>query len=140
VQVTCITCTKELMSKYRTRADLVKQFNEDYAEMRKNAKLRDYGLLNQAWNDMCDAWRKSGLVDPASPGYTRGWTQPQWVVNAPKKEWRIDRNTKAIRVVQGAKTILSIVGKEASLIFDSCPKGIDLMKHIRAEIKKRGVK
>lgn len=69
-----------------------------------------------------------------------GWAQPQWVVNAPKKEWRIDRNTKAIRVVQGAKTILSIVGKEAQEIFDSCPHATALMKHIRAEIKKRGIK
>lgn len=128
------------MNKYRTRADLVKQFNEDHKEMRKNAKLRDYGLLIQAWNDTCDDWRKSGLVDPNSLGYTRGWQHPQWVLNNPKKEWRVDRNTKAIRVVQGAKTILSITGKDASLIFDSCPKGIDLMKHIRAEIKKRGVK
>ena len=126
------------MNKYKTRADLVKQFNEDYAEMRKNAKLRDYGLLNQAWCDMSDDWRKSGLVDPASLGYTRGWTQPQWVVNAPKKEWRIDRNTKAIRVIQGGNTILSIIGKEAQAIFDSCPPDVPLMKHVRAEIKKRG--
>ena len=125
------------MNNYRTRADLVKQFNEDYKEMRKNAKSRDYGLLRQAWNDTCDQWRRDGLINPESIGYTRGWQQPQWVVNAPKKEWRIDRNTKAIRVIQGSKTLLSITGKEASAIFDSCPKGVDLMKHIRAEIKRR---
>lgn len=73
------------MNKYRTRADLVKQFNADYAEMRKNAKLRDYGLLNQAWCDMSDDWRKSGLVDPASPGYTRGMGTTAVGSKCPKK-------------------------------------------------------
>ena len=135
MQVIQVTCTKGLMSNYRTRDDLVKQFNEDYKEMRINAKLRDYGLLRQVWNDTCDTWRKSGLINPNSRGYIRGWNPPQWVSNAPQKEWFIDRKAKSIRVVLAGRTILSVTGKQAQEIFDSWDGVTTIMRHVQKKLK-----
>lgn len=47
-----------------------------------------------------------------------------------------EHNTTGERIT-GWWSIQTITGKEASAIFDSCPKEVDLMKHIRAEIKRR---
>lgn len=122
------------MNKYMTRREMEIMFNDIYSPQKKNEKPRDYPMLNQAWNDLYDQLKRNGHLNPDN----RGFIQPTWIRQLVKKEWRVDRKASAIRIRQGGNTILSIIGKEAQAIFDSCPPDLPLMKHVRAEIKKRG--
>ena len=133
MQVTCITCTQEFMNKYMTRREMEIMFNDIYSPEKKNEKPRDYPMLNQAWNDLYDGLKRNGHINPDN----RGFVQPTWIRQLPKKEWYIDRKANSIRVVKENRTLLSVSGDEAKAIFASWDGEMPIMKHVKKQLKGR---
>ena len=108
-------------------------FNDIYSPEKKNEKPRAYPMLNQAWNDLYDELKRNGHINPDN----RGFVQPTWIRQLPKKEWCIDRKAGSIRVTYNGNTILSVSGEEAKAIFASWDGVVPIMKHIKKQLKGR---
>ena len=120
---------------YMTRAQMVEIFDLNFAEQKKDKSLRDYGELNQAWNDMFDLYKRDRSIDPS---FDKGWKQPEWVARSPKKTIVKSRKDNVIRVVKEGKTLLTVKDEQAKAIFDSLPYGVHIDTHIKKELRKIG--